>query len=213
MASVTRKPARTFRNVLANVLEAVIKITLMQFIIRLIYTNIVEKAVMPKTLAEVVKLLKRVDNRNKSSHVIVRTVCIFTILADCQELRQLCAVEVTSKVLAKRLKKRGNMPVIETGKIAEVLVLGHIGIIIYGKVRYIEMVIRQIFGVVRESEKVLTPAVLLIHCKVVGKTAHIVFIPAEVATFIANSTRNIQILATLTGGKVWVSYLGRTETH
>ena len=72
-------------------------------------------------------------------------------------------MEVTSKVLAKRLKKRGNMLVIEAGKITEILVLGRVGIIIYGEIRYIEMVIRQVFGVVRESEKVLTPAVLLIH--------------------------------------------------
>ena len=75
------------------------------------------------------------------------------------------------------------------------------------------MVVRQIFGVVRESEKVLTPAVLLIHCKVIGKTAHVVFIPAEVATFIAFSTGYVKELTTLSGRKIRVSYLSRTETH
>lgn len=105
------------------------------------------------------------------------------------------------------------MLMIETGKITEILVLRRVGIIIYGEVGYIEMVIRQVFGVVRESEKVLTPAVLFIHCKVIGKTAHVVFIPAEIATFIANSTRNVKELTTLSGREIRVSYLGRTEAH
>jgi hypothetical protein len=123
MASVTRKPARALRNVLANVLKAIVEITFVQLIVSLIYTNIVKKSVMPKTLAEVVKLLKRVDNRNKSSYMIVRAMGIFTILADCQELRKLCTAEVTSKVLTQRFKKGRDMLVIEAGQIAEILIL------------------------------------------------------------------------------------------
>ena len=75
------------------------------------------------------------------------------------------------------------------------------------------MVIRQVFGIVCKSEKVLAPAVLLIHSKIIGKTAHVIFIPAEVATFIANSTRNVKELTTLSGREIRVSYLGRTEAH
>ena len=105
------------------------------------------------------------------------------------------------------------MLMIEAGKIPEILVLGRVGIIIYREVRYIKMIIGQVFGIVCKSEKVLTPAVLLIHRKVIGKTAHVVFIPAEVATFIANSTRNVKELTTLSGREIRVSYLGRSKTH
>ena len=75
------------------------------------------------------------------------------------------------------------------------------------------MVMRQVFGIVSERKEVLAPSVLLIHRKVISKTAHVILIPAEVATFIANSTRNVKELTTLSGREIRVSYLGRTEAH
>ena len=75
------------------------------------------------------------------------------------------------------------------------------------------MVMREVFRVIRESKEMLTPAVMLIHGQVISKTTYVVFIPAEVATFFANSTRNIKELTTLSGRKIRVSYLTRTKTH
>ena len=95
----------------------------MELIVSLIYTNIVKKAVMPKAFAKVVKLLIRQRDRNKSSYMIVRAMGIFTILADCQELRKLHTFEVTSEILTQRLKKRRNVLMIEAGQITEILIL------------------------------------------------------------------------------------------
>ena len=59
----------------------------------------------------------------------------------------------------------------------------------------------------------LTPAVLLIHGEVIGEAAHVVLIPAEVTTFIANSTGYVNVLTALTGREVGIGYLRRSETH
>ena len=185
----------------------------MQLVVSLIYTNIIKEAVVPKTLAKVMKFLIGHNDRNKGSYMIVGAMGIFTILADGQELRQLSTTEVASEILTQRFKKRRDMLMVETGQITEVLVLGSVDIIIYREVRDIKMVMWQIFIVIREGEKVFTPAVLLIHGQIVSKTAHVVLIPAKVATFIANSTRNVEELTTLTGREIRVRYLSRTETH
>ena len=123
MASVTRKPARTFANILANILKAVVEITFVQLVVSLIYAYIIEKAVMPKALTKVVKLLVRVDNRNESSNMIVRAVTLRAVLTNNEELRQLCTTEVTSEILTQRFEKRRDVLMVEARQITEVLIL------------------------------------------------------------------------------------------
>ena len=72
-------------------------------VVSFIYAYIIEEAVVPKTLAEVVKLLIRQNDRNKGSYMIVRAMGIFTILTDSQELRKFRTLEVTSEILTERL--------------------------------------------------------------------------------------------------------------
>lgn len=185
----------------------------MQLVVRLIYAYIIEKAIVPKAFTEVVELLVSVDDRYKSGHVIVRAVAILAILTYRQELRQLCAFEVTSEILTQRFKERGNVLMIEAREITKVLILGNIGIINNRKVIHIKMVMWKVFGIVCKSEEMFTPSVLLIHCKVIGKAAHVVLIPAEVTTFSAHSTGYVYVLTALTSRVVRVGYLSRTEAH
>ena len=87
------------------------------------FTDIVKKTVMPKTLAKVMELFEGIDDRNESSDMVVRAVCVFPVLTNNKELRQLTAAKVTSEILTKRLKKSRNMLMIEAGEITKILIL------------------------------------------------------------------------------------------
>ena len=106
-----------------QILKAIVEITFMKLVVRLINTDIVKKTVMPKTLAKVVELFEGIDDRNESSDMVVRAVCVFPVLTNNKELRQLTAAKVTSEILTKRLKKSRNMLMIEAGEIAKILIL------------------------------------------------------------------------------------------
>ena len=108
---------------LAYILKAIVEITFMKLVVRLINTDIIKKTVMPKTLAKVVELFEGIDDRNESSDMVVRAVCVFPVLTNNKELRQLTAAKVTSEILTKRLKKSRNMLMIEAGEIAKILIL------------------------------------------------------------------------------------------
>ena len=54
--------------------KAIVEITFMKLVVRLINTDIIKKTVMPKTLAKVVELFEGIDDRNESSDMVVRAV-------------------------------------------------------------------------------------------------------------------------------------------